>query len=118
MSLRVIITRDFDHMSEVAGGMVRERVARTMAERGAFVLGLATGHSPTGVYKLLAGAVNRKELDASKITSFNLDEYVGLPGENAQARALHRESFRFFMFQELFSQLRTEFREVNMPGAA
>ena len=54
MSLRVIITRDFDHMSEVAGGMVRERGARTMAERGAFVLGLATGHSPTGVYKLLA----------------------------------------------------------------
>ena len=115
MPLKVIITRDFDHMSEVAAIAVWDRIAQTVANRRSFVLGLATGNSPTGLYKLLAKAVNEKELDASKITSFNLDEYVGLPGENAQARVLHRESYSFFMIQELFGLLRTKFREVNVP---
>ncbi len=115
MSLKVIITRDFDHMSEAAAEVVRDRISQTMATCGMFVLGLATGNSPTGLYKLLAKAANGKELDASKITSFNLDEYVGLPGENAQARALHRESYSFFMIQELFGLLRTKFTQVNVP---
>ncbi|MBN2370106.1 MAG: 6-phosphogluconolactonase [Vicinamibacteria bacterium] len=112
---RVIVTRDFDHMSEVAAGIVRDRISRTLAARGSFVIGLATGNSPTGLYKILAKAANAGDLDVSRIVSFNLDEYVGLPGENAQARALHRESYSFFMIQELFGLLRTKFREVNVP---
>jgi glucosamine-6-phosphate deaminase len=116
MPLKVVITRDFDHLSEVAAEMIRDRIARKLAAGGAFVLGLAAGNSPTGVYRLLAQAFNAKELEPSKITSFNLDEYVGLPGENAQARALHRESFSSFMTREFFGRLRTKFRAVNVPG--
>lgn len=112
---KVIVTRDFDHMSEVASGFVRERIARVLAERQSFVLGLATGTSPTGVYKHLAKALNGGELDAARIRSFNLDEYVGLPGENPQARALHPESYSFFMIQELFGLLRQKFSETNVP---
>ena len=115
MSLKVVITRDFDHMSDVAAGLVQDRIGREITARGSFVLGLATGNSPTGVYKRLARAVNGKKLDAARITSFNLDEYIGLPGENAQARALHRESYSFFMIQELFGLLQNKFREVNVP---
>ena len=112
---KVIVTRDFDHMSEVAAGFVRERIARVLAERPSFVLGLATGTSPTGVYKHLAKAINGEELDADRIRSFNLDEYVGLPGENPQARALHPESYSFFMIQEFFGLLRRKFGETNVP---
>lgn len=115
MSHQVIITRDFDHMSEVAAAYVRERIARVLAERKSFILGLATGSSPTGVYKHLAKAVNGGSLDATRIRSFNLDEYVGLPGENAQMRALHPESYSFFMIQELFGLLRRKFAETNVP---
>ena len=115
MSHKVIITRDFDHMSEVAAGFVQERIARVLAERKSFILGLATGSSPTGVYKHLAKAVNGGSLDAARIRSFNLDEYVGLPGENAQMRALHPESYSFFMVQELFGLLRKKFAETNVP---
>lgn len=115
MSLKVIVTRDFDHMSEVAAEVVQDRICREIAAKGKFVLGLATGCSPTGLYKFLAKAVNRGHVTAERITSFNLDEYVGLPGENAQARALHRESYSFFMIQELFGLMRTKFREVNVP---
>ena len=47
--------------------------------------------------------------------SFNLDEYIGLPGENPQQRALHPESYSFFMIQELFGLLQKKFSETNVP---
>ena len=115
MPHQVIIARDFDHMSELAAVFIRDRVAQTQAQRRAFVLGLATGSSPTGVYKHLAKALNAGQLDAAQIRSFNLDEYVGLPGENAQMRALHPESYSYFMIQELFGLLRKKFVETNVP---
>jgi glucosamine-6-phosphate deaminase len=115
MSLKVIVTRDFDHMSEVAAEVVQDRICREIAARGSYVLGLATGNSPKGLYKVLAKAVNKGHVTAERITSFNLDEYIGLPGENAQARALYRESYSFFMIQNLFGLLQTKFREANVP---
>lgn len=115
MPFKVIVTRDFDHMSEVAAGLVLDDIRRTLASRPSYVLGLATGNSPTGLYKHLAKGANAGEIDPARITSFNLDEYVGLPGENAQQRALHRESYGFFMIQELFGLLATKFFEANVP---
>ena len=100
MPFKVYVTRDFDHMSEVAAGLVVEDVNRKLSSRPAYVLGLATGNSPTGLYKHLAKAANAGKIDPSRMISFNLDEYIGLPGENAQQRALHRESYSFFMRSE------------------
>lgn len=89
MSFKVIITRDFEQMSEVAAGIVTESIAAGLKQKEGFTLGLVTGSSPTGLYKHLAGAANAGVFDPTRIRSFNLDEYVGLPGENAQQRALH-----------------------------
>jgi glucosamine-6-phosphate deaminase len=102
-------------MSEVAAGIVTESIATGLKQKEGFTLGLATGSSPTGLYKHLAGAANAGVFDATRIQSFNLDEYVGLPGENAQQRALHPESYSFFMIQEFFGLLQKKFREVNVP---
>ena len=96
MSFKVIVTRDFEHMSEVAAGLAIDAVSAALADKDIFTLGLATGNSPTGLYKHLARAANEGLFDSARIQSFNLDEYVGLPGENAQQRALHPESYRFF----------------------
>jgi len=117
MPFKVIVTRDFDHMSEVAAGIVVEEIKRTLPGKDSFVLGLATGNTPTGFYKRFARSANAGEFDCSKIVSFNLDEYIGLPGENAQQRALHPESYSFFMVQELFGLLDVKFRETNLPWA-
>jgi glucosamine-6-phosphate deaminase len=111
----VIIASDFDHMSEVAAEFIQGHAARTLAEKEFCVLGLATGSSPTGVYKHLAKALNHGRLEAARIRSFNLDEYVGLPGPNAQARALHPESYSYFMIQEFFGLLREKFAETHVP---
>ncbi len=115
MTIKVYITRDFDHMSETAAGIVKENIVQTLKEKEEFVFGLATGNSPTGMYKELAKMANTGELDSSRIRSFNLDEYVGLPGENAQQRALHPESYSYFMIQEFFGLLKKKFIETSVP---
>lgn len=115
MTFTIYVTRDFDQMSKVAADIVEADILQKQAVKDEFVLGLATGNSPTGLYKHLAKAFNAGRIDASRVRSFNLDEYVGLPGENAQQRALHPESYSFFMISELFAFLSGKFRETNVP---
>ena len=113
--LTIYITRDFDHMSQAAAKLAEERIRACQARKPECVLGLATGNSPTGMYKHLAKAFNNKRIDAGRVRSFNLDEYVGLPGENAQQRALNRNSYSYFMIAELFALLRDPFLETSVP---
>ena len=115
MSLKVLIVRDYDQMSQVAAEVAIGVLRKTIDEKGGAVLGLATGASPTGLYKHLAKAANSGEFEPGKIRTFNLDEYVGLPGDNAQLRALHPESYSYFMVQELFSLMRKKFSSTQVP---
>jgi glucosamine-6-phosphate deaminase len=115
MPIRVIVTKDFDHMSAVAADLVKKDIIRTLKNKEEYIFGLATGSSPTGVYKYLAKAANGDEFDSGRIRSFNLDEYVGLPGRSAQQRFLHPESYCYFMIQEFFSLLRRKPIETNLP---
>jgi len=115
MPITVYVTDDFDHMSRAGADIVKAHIARTLAQKETMVLGLATGNSPTGLYRHLAAAANAGELDSGRIRSFNLDEYVGLPGENAQQRVLHRESYCTFMIEHLFSRLDRKFIETSVP---
>jgi glucosamine-6-phosphate deaminase len=115
MPFTIHVTTDFDHMSAVAAGIVAADIEEKQASKPEYVLGLATGNSPTGLYKHLAKAFNAGGIDAARVRTFNLDEYVGLPGENAQQRALHRESYSYFMTTELFGLMRRKFVETNVP---
>lgn len=115
MAFKIYVTQDFDQMSAVAADIVAADIREKQAAKDEYVLGLATGNSPTGLYKHLAKAFNAGTIDASRVRTFNLDEYVGLPGENAQQRALHKESYSYFMTTELFGLMRQKFIETNVP---
>ncbi len=115
MSITVFVARDFAHMSEVAAQIVINKTIDILKTKNKVVLGLATGNSPTGLYKHLARAANEGRFDAGCIRSFNLDEYVGLPGDNIQQRVLHPESYAYFMIQELFGHLDKKFLETRVP---
>ncbi len=115
MPITVYVTDDFEHMSKVGAENVTAQIVRTLKRKDEMVLGLATGNSPTGLYRYLARAANAGEFDSRRIRSFNLDEYVGLPGENAQQRVLHRESYCNFMIGQLFSHLDHKFIETSVP---
>jgi len=118
MGITVYVTRDFEHMSEIAAGIVIKEIMATHKRKDEAVLGLATGNSPTGVYKRLAQAANSGQFDSGRIRSFNLDEYVGLPGDNVQQRVIHPESYSYFMIQEFFGLLKRKFTETRLPCGA
>ncbi len=115
MPFKVIVCNNFDHMSEVGASIVARDIKDKTSNGDRYVLGLATGNSPTGLYKHFAKAANSGVFDSSKILSFNLDEYIGLPGDNPQQRALHPESYSYFMVQELFALLQNKFSQTNVP---
>lgn len=115
MPIKVLITNDFDQMSEIAAGIIKDEIVQGLKKKKEFVLGLATGNSPTGLYKYLAKMANAGEFDSNRIRSFNLDEYIGLPGENAQQRTIHHESYSYFMVKEFFGHLQKKFIETTVP---
>ena len=116
--LTIYVTKDFDQMSQVAATLAEERIKACQARKPECVLGLATGNSPTGMYKHLAKAFNSKRIDARRVRSFNLDEYIGLPGEHAQQRALNCNSYGYFMIAEFFALLQDKFLETTIPYGA
>jgi len=115
MSIKVLVTRNYEHMSKVAADIVRKDMIQTLRKKKEYVLGLATGSSPTGMYKRLVKAAKSGDFDSARIRSFNLDEYVGLPGKNPQERVMHPESYCYFMIQEFFGLLKDKFIEANVP---
>jgi glucosamine-6-phosphate deaminase len=115
MPARVFVTTDFDQMSAVAADIMKKTIVARQAAKKEAVLGLATGNSPTGLYKILAKAANAGEINPKRVRTFNLDEYIGLPGDNAQQRAIHPESYAYFMIQEFFSLLKTKFADTDLP---
>ena len=72
-------------------------------DNGATVLGLATGSTPITLYKEMTSS----DLDFSNMTSVNLDEYVGLGGDDDQ-------SYRHFMNVQLFDK--KPFKETFVPN--
>ena len=117
MAIKVIVTDNFEKLSKVAAEIVKEHIIQGLQDKGEYVLGLATGNSPTGLYKELAQMANAKKFDSSKVRSFNLDEYIGLPGENAQQRTIHPQSYCYFMIKEFFGLLNNKFIETTLPYA-
>ncbi len=118
MPIQILVARDYDHLSEIACELVAADCRERLGAKDEYVLGLATGGTPVGLYKHLAAAANADKIDAGRIRTFNLDEYVGLPGENAQQRSLHPASYSYFMIAELFGLLRRPFAQTHLPYGA
>lgn len=100
--MTVRILRDEDAVARV----VANRVIKTLAARPATVLGLPTGRTPVRLYARLREAFAAGRVDFSGATSFNLDEFVGLP-------ASHPASYRSFMQQHLFGAINLPARRIN-----
>ena len=102
--MEIIIVKDYDSMCKYAA----KRIISLINGKPDAVLGLATGRTMIGVYKELVEAFKRGEVDFSLITTFNLDEYLGiLP--NAP------ESFRYFMEEHLFKHINIQRENIHIP---
>ncbi len=99
----VKIERDVDAMSLRAAQIV----AAVVKQKPNAVLGLATGSTPTGMYRALIRLAGEEGIDFSQVTTFNLDEYEGLP-------ASHPESYHAFMWKNLFEGLGLREEQTNI----
>jgi glucosamine-6-phosphate deaminase len=67
------------------GAFAARFIARRIRESTRPVLGLATGDTVLGTYAELIRLHRDEGLDFSRVTTFNLDEYVGLPPAHPQS---------------------------------
>ncbi len=86
-----------------------ERYVDLLAEKPDAVLGFATGSTPLGLYTEIAKRYEAGEVSFKDVTSFNLDEYVGLDGT-------HDQSYRYFMNENLFKKLDIDIHKTNVPS--
>ena len=130
MPFTVIITHHFDQMSEVAAEIVIQRIQERLQEKASCILGLATGNSPTGLYKHLAKAVNSGNIDAagagwngqaaSRVVTIEL-AWKPTPHVQAESRA-HRDGqkntvFSYYLIaRDTIEELLAKVQQVKQQG--
>ncbi len=100
----VIIRKDYDEVSAEAARFVAERIRKNPK----IVLGLATGSTPLGMYQELCRMHQEEGLDFSRVRTFNLDEYIGLPPD-------HTQSYDYFMRENFFKHVNFNPRFLHIP---
>jgi glucosamine-6-phosphate deaminase len=103
--MEVIISPNYNDMSRAAA----KAVADVLNTKPNAVLGMATGSSPLGLYQELVRMHREKGLDFSQVTTFNLDEYVGLP-------TTHPQSYHYFMHENFFKHVNIPPQNIYIPS--
>lgn len=103
--MEVIICNTYEELCRAAA----REVADVLNAKPNAVLGLATGSTPLGLYQELARMYKRGELDFSHVTTFNLDEYVGLP-------ITHPQSYYHFMHENFFKHINIPPHNIHIPS--
>jgi glucosamine-6-phosphate deaminase len=98
--MEIIIQPDAESAAEMAARIFAELIH----SKPKAVLGLATGSTPLPLYRKLID----RNLDWSGITSFNLDEYIGVGPE-------HPQSYHAFMHGNLFEHVNIHPANIHIP---
>ena len=101
--MRIILCENYDEISKAAAKIVAGQVA----VKPDSVLGLATGSTPVGTYRILVDMNKRGEVDFKEVKSFNLDEYYPIAPDNNQ-------SYRYFMNENLFNHINIEIKNTHV----
>ena len=106
--MRVHVFADEQQLAEA----LATRMAAFLRTQPAAVLGLPTGRTPVLLYRELARRAAAGEIDLSHVSTFNLDEFLGLP-------AGHPGSYRQFMEEHLFRHVNIDPARINfLDGSA
>ena len=103
--MNFIKVNNYDELSRKAAAIICAQVVL----KPNCVLGLATGSSPLGTYAKMAEKYRAGEVDFSKVSSINLDEYIGLDGN-------HDQSYRYFMNNNLFCNINIDINNTHVPN--
>ena len=103
--MRVIVKPSYEEMSRDAAQVV----VRLLNSKPDAVLGLATGSTPLALYRELVRLHREEGLDFSQVTTFNLDEYVGV-------RKTDPQSYHCFMHENLFQHINIAQTNIYIPS--
>ena len=103
----LVLKQTAEELGREAARVVANAVRRNPALR----LGLATGSTTVGMYQELVRLHREETLDFSRVVTFNLDEYLGLP-------ANHPHSFHYFMEQNFFAHVNVAPANIHIPDGA
>ena len=103
--MEVIVKKNYEEMSKAAATLF----AAEIMENPKTILGMATGSTPVGLYKELVKMYEAGDLDFSQVTTFNLDEYIGLAPE-------HDQSYHYFMNDNLFDHVNIDKTRTFVPN--
>ncbi|MGB2994011.1 MAG: glucosamine-6-phosphate deaminase [Paenisporosarcina sp.] len=103
--MNIIVLEDYQAMSEQAAKLVEEQIKLNSHS----VLGLSTGSTPLGLYECLINGFKEREISYQHVTTFNLDEYLGL-GKN------HPNSYHTFINERLFQHIDIEQENTHIPN--
>lgn len=92
--MKLIKVSTYEEMSNEASEILFD----VIKENDKPVIGLATGSTPEGTYKALIEKLNSSDVNQNDITTFNLDEYVGLDKD-------HEQSYSYYMHENFFNHV-------------
>ncbi|WP_426461187.1 glucosamine-6-phosphate deaminase [Mycoplasma hafezii] len=103
--MNVKVVKDYAEMSEVAANMI----AKAIKEKPNLRICFATGGTPIETYQDLIKMYKEGKIDFSQVTTFNLDEYVGIPTDN-------KCSYHYYMHHHLFDHINVKEENINFPN--
>jgi len=89
-----------------AASVLAHDIARQLARTRHLVLGLPTGRTPIPLYREVVRLHRAGRADFSRAVTFNLDEFLGLPGSDPH-------SYRAFMQRHLFDHVNLSRRRIH-----
>lgn len=102
--MKLFKVSNYDQASQKAAKLI----AAQIQAKPDSVIGLPTGSTPVGAYAILVDMHKRGELDFSKVTTCNLDEYRGIASDDPQ-------SYRYFMDEHLFNHVNIPKENIRFP---
>ncbi|KAI1490780.1 glucosamine-6-phosphate deaminase [Biscogniauxia mediterranea] len=106
--MRLIIRDDSESASSYVANYIIDRIRHfNPTPEHPFVLGLPTGSSPLGVYRILVEKYKAGQISFENVVTFNMDEYVGIPRD-------HPESYHSFMWKNFFSHVNVNPNNVHI----
>jgi len=103
--MRFIITKNYQALSKLAA----EYVIKQIRKKPKSVLALATGQTPISFYHELVRAYKKKQVDFSRVKTFNLDEYTGVSKND-------KHSYHYYMSNNFFKYVNLKKENIFLPN--
>jgi glucosamine-6-phosphate deaminase len=106
--LRIVVCDSPEAVSRFAADRISQLLVANQQASRSTTLGLATGGTPLGLYRELIQRHKLGALSFQDVSTFNLDEYVGIEPNDPR-------SYHAYMLENLFRHVDIDLRRTHVP---